>query len=325
MDKKEISLVIGAIYQDLNELVILLNQLDSNVDYLKEVICVVSGVNTFRKKQNLSILNKTLKIKIIIISLEEIVMPGAARNIGILRSKCPYICFLDSHPLPDKNWLSNSIRILEDKKLRGVFGSCKYIGINDLEKCFIAATFGNKPLYTLPGTLIEKDLLNEIGFFIPNVRSGEDAEWRSRAELFHPKIKQKNLKPLLYKGLKGKNIYQLLKKWYVYYKSTYLNGAFHLQRIFYISFLIFFSVLAAYGWNDNVAGWDQDSFLYAPHISKIVIIIIFCVYLFYRLVLLPKKKEVNIIKFNLIQFLKFSFISITLDFIKLIAFINHGR
>ena len=29
-----------------------------------------------------------------------------------------------------------------------------------------------------------------------------------------------------------------------------------------------------YGWNDNVAGWDQNSFLYAPHISKIVIFLI---------------------------------------------------
>ncbi len=325
MEKKEISLVIGSIYQDLNELVKLLNQLDSNVDYITEIICVVSGVNSLVKKKKLSILNEILNTKIVIVALEEIVMPGQARNIGILKSKFKYICFLDSHPLPDKYWLENSLRLLEEKKLRGVFGRCKYIGINEFEKCFIAATFGNYPSHTLPGTLIEKSLLNEIGYFIPNFRSGEDAEWLSRAKLFYPQIKQKKVIPLLYEGLKGKNIFMLYKKWYTYYKSTYLNATFHIQRIFYITFLIVFLVLAAYGWNDHVADWDKNSFLYAPHISKIVIILITCVYLFYRLFLLPMKKKVNVLEFNLIQFLNFSFISITLDFIKLIAFINYGR
>ena len=325
MDKKEISLVVGSIYSDLDELLKLLNHLESNIDYLTEIICVISGVDTDVKIKKLSILNKIFKKKIEIVSLKEIVMPGEARNIGILKSKCEFICFLDSHPLPDKNWLKNSLRTLEGKNLRGVFGRCKYVATNEFEKCFISATFGNYPSHTVPGTLIEKSLLNEIGYFIPNCRSGEDAEWLNRAKLFHPQIKQKKVIPLLYEGLKGKNIFMLYKKWYTYYKLTYLNAAFHIQRIFYISFLIIFLLSTAYGWNDNVANWDKNSFFYAPHISKIVILIIISFYLGYRLIILPRKKEVNIFKFNLIQFFKFTFISITLDFIKLFAFINHGR
>mgnify|MGYP003350447771 FL=1 len=61
-------------------------------------------------------------------------MPGEARNIGISKSNCEYICFLDSHPLPDSNWLSNSIRVLENKNLRGILGKVKFIGLNEFEK-----------------------------------------------------------------------------------------------------------------------------------------------------------------------------------------------
>ncbi len=325
MDKKEISLVIGSVYDDLDELVILFNHLDNNIDHLGEIICVVSGVNNIEKKQDLSILKSLLNIKIEIISLDRIVMPGEARNIGIIESKCEYICFLDSHPLPNKDWLFNSKKILKEKNLRGVFGRCKYIGINEIETCFIAATFGSEPLYTVPGTLIEKKLLTEIGFFIPYTRSGEDAEWRSRAKLFHPRINQTKVSPLIYKGLKGKNFLDLINKWYLYYQSTYLTSSFVSQRILYISYLVIFSIFLAFSWNDQVADWDENSILYAPHISKILCSLIIFIYLFYRLFLLPINKKVNIFKFNIIQFLKFSFISVILDLVKVIAFINHKK
>ena len=39
---------------------------------------------------------------------------------------------------------------------------------------FISATYGFKPLYTVPGSL-SKDLFSRVGWFIPNVRSGEDS------------------------------------------------------------------------------------------------------------------------------------------------------
>ena len=44
MNKKNISLVIGTIFKDLNELKILFSNLDQNVNQLKEIICVISGV-----------------------------------------------------------------------------------------------------------------------------------------------------------------------------------------------------------------------------------------------------------------------------------------
>ena len=322
MNKKNISLVIGTIFKDLNELKILFSNLDQNVNQLKEIICVISGVGNEEERLEVLELNKILKIKIEFIILEKIIMPGEARNIGISKSTCEYICFLDSHPLPDSNWLSNSIRILENKNLRGLLGRVKFIGLNEFEKCFISANYGNNPLSSFQGTLIEKKLLKEIGYFIPKIRSGEDAEWINRSKSFYPEMMQPEVIPCKYIGLKGMNFFELCNKWYKYAKNTG-NPKFYSQRILYYSFSVTFSLLLAFSWNDKVANWDKNSLLYLPHVSKIMISIIFLFYFTYRMLILPIKKNVKIFKFNLIEFSKFFVISIILDLIKLFAFLNH--
>ena len=68
----QISLIIGSLYEELNTLKLLLNALGSNVNYLKEVICVVSGVDTKEKLNKVSKLNKTIKINSEIIAKENI-------------------------------------------------------------------------------------------------------------------------------------------------------------------------------------------------------------------------------------------------------------
>ena len=321
---KEISLVIGSIYQDLNALFYLLSKLGDNLSYIKEIICVVSGVNTNRKLKRASKLNEIIKIKSEIIYIERIIMPGEARNIGINKSKYEYICFLDSHPIPESNWLSKTIDILEKKNLKGLIGNLEYIPTNEFEDCFIAATYGKYPILTIPGTLIEKKSFMEIGLFIPNYRSGEDAEWIRRSKLLNPRLSQVKPIPCKYIGLKGMNFIELCKKWYTYYKTT-IDPRIYSQRIIYISFLISFFLLLAFSWNDKVANWDQNSFYYVPHISKIVISLIVAIYFIYRMIILPLKKKVKILDFNLIKFIKFIYISTILDLVKLTAFIVHKK
>ena len=128
--------------------------------------------------------------------------------------------------------------------------------------------------------------------------------------------------PLKYIGLKGMNFFQLCRKWYEYGRTT-VNPRFYSQRIIYFAFLITVSLFIAFSWNDKVANWDENSFMYLPHISKILISLIFLIYFIYRMLILPIKKKVKIFDFNVIEFIKFFVISLTLDLIKLIAFINH--
>ena len=116
------------------------------------------------------------------------------------------------------------------------------------------------------------------------------------------------------------NFIDLCKKWYKYSYST-VNPRLYSQRILYFSFAISFILLLAFSWNDQIANWNKSSFLYAPHISKITIFLIILIYLIYRIVILPRRKNIKIFRFNIIKFTKF-FISIILDLIKLLAFIN---
>jgi len=325
-DSKEIqiTLIVGSLYEELNTLNLLLNSLGSNINYLKEVICVVSGVDTKEKFNKVSKLKKTIKINSEIIIKKNIIMPGEARNIGIRKSKYEYICLLDSHPLPDPNWLSNSITILKNRKLRAILGKTKYESLNEFEKCFIAATYGNNPSPSIPGTIIERNLFREIGFFIPNIRGGEDGEWIKRAKYFYPNLIESEVLPCKYIGLKGKSFIDLSLKWYLTLKNT-VNPRFFNQRILYFLFFSITSLLIAFSWNDNVASWDKNSFYYLPHISKIMILFNFSIYFIYRMIILPIRKNVNIFRFNLIEFFKFFFISIILDLIKLIAFIKNKK
>ena len=79
--EKEISLIIGSIYKDFCHLTNLLKKLDNNINYLEEIICVISGVNSSSEKEISNILKNIIKIKLEIVFKEEIVMPGEARNI----------------------------------------------------------------------------------------------------------------------------------------------------------------------------------------------------------------------------------------------------
>ncbi|MBO8219574.1 glycosyltransferase [Prochlorococcus marinus] len=321
--KKEFSLIIGCLYKEIAEIKFLIEKLDENNKFLSEIICVISDINQLEQKRVLSLLKNITKIKLELVFFRRVVLPGEARNIGIDKSSFNYLCFLDSHTLPEKNWLSISIKIMEEKNLRGILGRTRYIGLNEFEKCFIAATFGNIPRHTLPGTLIEKKLINQIGFFIPNKRSGEDSEWIHRCLAFEKNIKQINVMPLNYIGLKDLNFIDLCTKWYKNYSSACLNNSLIFQRFYYLSFSTISIILIALSWNDKVAKWDENSLFYLPHISKITFLFILIIYILFRLIILPSKKNINFFKLNFFQFIRFSLISIILDIIKFIALITY--
>ena len=87
--------------------------------------------------------------------------------------------------------------------MRGVLGRTKYIPLNEIDQCFISATYGNMPLFTVPN-FNSKKFIKELVFLYLK-RSGEDSEWINRSKLFQKDIKHINVIPLNYTGLKGMN------------------------------------------------------------------------------------------------------------------------
>jgi hypothetical protein len=51
-----------------------------------------------------------------------------------------------------------------------------------MQRIFLLSIFGKKPAITIPGMLIHRDLFIEIGGFNPNIRAGEDLDWKIRAD-----------------------------------------------------------------------------------------------------------------------------------------------
>ena len=136
------------------------------------------------------------------------------------------------------------------------------------EKIIRAATFGEKKIITLPGTILKKNVFLKCGKFIEHVRAGEDADWILRTKLNQIKSLTNN-DNLDYEGLLGLEYISVIKKWYRNYVicSTlpYMNS--HL-RYYYVGFVILVMVIS-YNWNSIVAGWSEDSNVYVPHITKI--------------------------------------------------------
>ena len=168
--KKSISLIIGCLYKDLKSTEKLVNSLKGNTFFLKEVIIVFNNVNNSNKRNYISQL-KIPKDLCRYLVYKKKLMPGEARNIGINESKGEFIAFLDASTFPEDLWLEKSLKAIMIKNVQGVLGNTKYLSSNSFEKSFLAATYGEKELTTVPGSLIKKNIKNKIGYFLQNIRS----------------------------------------------------------------------------------------------------------------------------------------------------------
>ncbi|WP_320675297.1 glycosyltransferase family A protein [Prochlorococcus sp. MIT 1341] len=317
-----ISLVIGCLADDLDKCRSLMLGLKDNRKYIKEIVCVVSNLSK-KYLHKASELEKLIDTPTNMLFFESIILPGEARNIGVKLSKCSYIAFLDVNTVPEVDWLEIALTHLDKSDNQGILGRTRYIGETIFEKSFIASTYGSNPLYTVPGTLISRSLLNEIGYFIPSARCGEDGEWINRALYFQRSIKVASASPLKYRNLIGRNFPELCKKWFTnYYLASYGDLLiYQKQRYIYIIFFAVLSLGLASCWNPSFAGWDTDAVLYIPHVSKITVFTLLTIYFILRGILLPKNKGVPIIRNGFIPFFLTLLISISLDLVKTFAFI----
>ncbi len=317
----KVSVVIPVSVKDIEKFIFLIENLKKNIDYTYEIIAVINDCNYLKKNLNIDQLKLTSNGKLINVFKNKKLCPGEARNIGIDLSKGNYIAFLDVNTIPESNWLENSIKLLV-KNPDGFLGKTLYKYSNDFEKLFIAATYGFKPLYTIPGSLIKKDLFAKIGWFLPFIRSGEDSDWIKRCLLFNKNIKNKKCPTISYLGLRNQTFSNLCRKWYKYYSCSSAEvQIFQRQKYLYFFFIALCLIFISFNWNYMFSQWEQDSIFYLPHITKIMIINIVAIYTIIRIIWLPFLKGLNFKSLNLINWANFIFINIIIDTIKLSAFI----
>ena len=146
-----------------------------------------------------------------------------------------------------------------------------------------SATFGNYPSDSLPGSMLSKDLFNNIGDFIHGARSGEDEEWLGRVQNSQYSIGRIDHAKLSYYGL-PKSAADLAKKWFFYsIKSAPINVA-QSQKGAYFFLMFLFLIYFFFNWNYIFTNdqWDKSPY-FIPHINKIVWSIFFFMYLWSKL------------------------------------------
>jgi len=264
---------------------------------------------------------KEIKIEsVTIVSIPTPLFPGQARNVGLDYIDDGYIAFIDSRTTISSDWLKFAHDFHLNHPDASCLGSVQYIATKPWHLPLLASTYGLNQLSCLPGSIIHRKAFSRVGYFLPNVRAGEDIDWIWRAfrhQLFSDDIMSP---PLKYSLDARKDFFYYLLKWFRNYSCSsglpYISDS---QRTFYAFFLFVSVTFVSYVWNSLFADWNESSPFYIPFVSRSVVSAFLIFYLVIRCIYLPIKKGMS--KYDLVKtFVLVIPISIALDVVKLLAF-----
>ena len=283
-----------------------------------EIIIIDSSDSQLTVPDDFKLFSRKYNIQLRIF-FEENLYPGHARNIGIMNASNFMLAFLDTSTHPNDKWLSSGLELMKIENTDGVWGRTFYQADSFISKIIRASTFGEKPIRTFPGSILNINIFNRCGLFIETTRAGEDADWMGRADL--QKIKMSFSKEFLnYDQLNFTSIIGLIKKWFRNYKHGANLPFFSTHRGYYYYGVSFLAVLMAFNWNRVLAAWDRESILFIPNITTISAILILTIYIIVRGIMLPQKKGVNLRFIFPINFIFIFLLSAILDLTKTLAF-----
>ena len=204
-------------------------------------------------------------------------MPGGARNIGAKQTQNEIIAFLDSKTAPDHNWLKFSISKLINEESKIMFGKTQYKAVTYFNELLILTMYGKKPVSTIPGTLMYKEIFNSTKGFKENVRAGEDLEWRARIKKLGIKSNESSEVNLIYSSLSNNIFQETFRNARNSWSTAKIDAQINTRLLFIGQFLIFI-LLAAPNWNQYFAG-----IIFIPNISKITLMFAALVMIIYYL------------------------------------------
>lgn len=255
-----------------------------------------------------------------IIYFDRPLFPGQARNIALDYIDDGHLAFIDARTIFTLNWLKFAYDFHLNHPGSSCLGSVLFLPSRSWHYPLISSSYGFHQISCLPGSIIHRKAFSRAGFFLPNVRAGEDIDWIWRASCHGLFLDVEVSPPLKYNLDPSRNFFYYAMKWFRNYSYTstlpYVSDG---QRAFYAFFLFVSVSCFAYAWNSLFANWNELSPLYIPFISRSVVALFILLYLCLRCIYLPLKKGTSVR--NLVEsFILLVTISITLDAVKLIAF-----
>ena len=248
--------------------------------------------------------------------------PGAARNLGCQAASQSWLAFLDLNTLPPPQWLEAVYASAQQRAgIELVLGATRYRSQGWQQRLFISATYGERPLPTLPGSLVHRSVFSRVGGFLPGIRAGEDTDWLVRVNQFAVSHMLGQVAPLTYSAV-PKSLMALVGKWYRNYRSC-APVVFHLeaQKTIYVVVANLLILLVAFRWNALVAGWQESNLLYVANISKKAFSFLVLAYLVLRGLLMPLRRGSAMETVLPLQWMAIGFVCAVLDIAKLLAFV----
>jgi hypothetical protein len=252
-------------------------------------------------------------------------LPGDARNIGIDMATSEFIAFIDVQTIPKQKWLEESLKMLANHEVVGVWGATFFDAKTRFERLVRDGFYGALPRKTLPGSVFKREVFYKTGQFIEWVRAGEDTEWIRRLEILKIRIGISPNALIDYVGLIDLNAVLLIKKWYRNYGASRELPHIFPQKMLLWLVLYPLLILIAFNWNYLIADWRMDSPFYIGHVTKIAAIIPCLIYVLVRGIILPINRGVNFFQLFPLRFLAITFICFTADFVKVAAFSTPKR
>jgi hypothetical protein len=241
--------------------------------------------------------------------------PGHARNIGVKAAQCKWIAFIDCRTLPEIDWLEKCSNAASENNAEIVIAARICEADTNFKRVLRAATYGCAAHQSLAGSLALKDVFEQSGGFISDVRSGEDIEWMQRIDSLRIKSTCIKVPVIKYHGL-PESLMTAMMKWHEYAASKANHEIRNYQKQLYLFILLFMSFELIHNWNALFAGWNKNSIYYVPNITKIFMAVLFLGYIFFRGIVRPMRVKVKLSYLLPWHWLEIIFVGLCLDLAK---------
>jgi glycosyltransferase involved in cell wall biosynthesis len=126
--------------------------------------------------------------------------PSTSINLGIKKSNSNIIAYTDCGLNIPKNWLKSNYELMTTTNASIVSPQFFTKGKNIIDMSFVAHTYGcGSYTSVLPGSLIKKTVIENVGYFLPDVRANYDVD-------FINKIKNLGIKRIINESITFKYI-----------------------------------------------------------------------------------------------------------------------
>jgi len=303
---------------DADSLAPLLSAVESGTGWPSEVLVVDASQQLLGRVR----CAESFASRVRVLHSEVTLFPGAARNLGCQAASMKWIAFLDLNTLPSPHWLETLYTLSQRHPgVDLILGSTRYLGKSWQQRLFITATYGERPLATLPGSLVHHSVFSRLGGFLPCVRAGEDTDWLVRVKQFAIPHIPGSIVPLEYSAV-PESLAGLIVKWFRNYRSC-ASVVFHLeaQKTVYVLGANLLVLLIAFNWNSLAADWQQTSTFYIANITKIVFSCILFGQILVRGLVMPLLRASAVEALLPVRWLFIGLLCVVLDFVKLLAFL----